>query len=42
MSGPGLRHIDSHSAIHEAALNEAIELNELLDKLLRDNELEKV
>lgn len=41
MSGPGLRHIDSHSAIHEAALNEAIELNELLDKLLRDNELEK-
>ncbi|MBP1969924.1 hemerythrin superfamily protein [Virgibacillus natechei] len=41
MSGPGLKHIDSHSAIHEAALNEAIELNEILEKLLTDAQLEK-
>ncbi|MUV36730.1 hypothetical protein JNUCC1_00534 [Lentibacillus sp. JNUCC-1] len=41
MSGPGLKHVDSHSAIHEAALNEAIELNELLEKLMDNNELEK-
>ncbi|MGM8364956.1 hemerythrin domain-containing protein [Virgibacillus sp. W0181] len=41
MSGPGLKHIDSHSAIHEAALNEAIELNDILEALLKNNELEK-
>lgn len=41
MSGPGLRNVDSHAAIHEAALNEAIELNDLLDKLLKDEQLEK-
>ncbi len=41
MSGPGLKHIDSHSAIHEAALMEAIELNGLLEGLLKNNELEK-
>lgn len=41
MSGPGLRNLDSHAAIHEAALNEAIELNGILDKLLEDNDLEK-
>ena len=41
MSGPGLRKVDSHAAIHEAALNEAIELNELLEKLLLNKELEK-
>ncbi len=41
MSGPGLKHVDSHSAIHEAALNEAEELTELLDKLLQDNHLEQ-
>src|SRR5690554_5558602 len=41
MSGPGLRHIDSHSAIHEAALNEAIELNEILDKLLKEEQMDK-
>ncbi|APC48499.1 hypothetical protein GLV94_06700 [Virgibacillus halodenitrificans] len=34
MSGPALRKIDSHSAIHEAALNEAIELTNLLDQLV--------
>jgi len=41
MSGPGLRNVDSHAAIHEAALNEAIELNDLLDKLLKDEQPEK-
>lgn len=41
MSGPALKHVDSHAAIHEAALNEASELTNLLDKLVRDNETEK-
>lgn len=41
MSGPGLKNIDSHSAIHEAALNEAIELNEILEALVKNDELEK-
>lgn len=41
MSGPGLKHAESHAAIHEAALNEARELNEILAKLLEHNDLEK-
>lgn len=41
MSGPGLKHVDSHSAIHEAALNEARELNEILAKLLQNKQMEK-
>lgn len=41
MSGPGLKQIDSHSAIHEAALNEAMELNDILESLYKNNELEK-
>ncbi|WP_033829489.1 hemerythrin domain-containing protein [Bacillus andreraoultii] len=41
MSGPGLKHVDSHSAIHEAALEEAKELNEIIAKLIRDGQLEK-
>jgi len=41
MSGPGLKHVDSHSSIHEAALNEAIELNEILDKLWMSEQHEK-
>jgi hypothetical protein len=41
MSGPGLRSIDSHAAIHEAAINEAKELNQILKKLLLKNEKEK-
>ncbi|GGA81656.1 hemerythrin domain-containing protein [Ornithinibacillus halotolerans] len=41
MSGPGLKHVDSHAAIHEAALNEAKELNEIMAKLLQNNDLEK-
>lgn len=41
MSGPALKHVDSHTAIHEAALNEAIELTNLLDKLVQDKQMEK-
>jgi hemerythrin-like domain-containing protein len=41
MSGPGLKHVDSHAAIHEAALNEARELNEILGKLMQNNDMEK-
>ncbi|GAA0611341.1 hypothetical protein GCM10009001_30730 [Virgibacillus siamensis] len=41
MSGPALRKVDSHSAIHEAALNEAVELTELLSKLLKGDHTEK-
>jgi len=41
MSGPALKHVDSHAAIHEAALNEAAELTELLDKLVKDGHVEK-
>lgn len=38
MSGPGLKHLDSHVAIHEAALNEAIELNKIMFHLLKKGE----
>ncbi|WP_174613536.1 hemerythrin domain-containing protein [Virgibacillus ihumii] len=41
MSGPALRKVDSHSAIHEAALNEAAELTELLSKLVKGDHTEK-
>ncbi|TFJ93863.1 hemerythrin domain-containing protein [Lentibacillus salicampi] len=41
MSGPALKHVDSHTAIHDAALNEAIELTNMLDKLYQDNQKEK-
>ena len=41
MSGPGLKNAFSHAAIHEAALNEAIELNELLLQLWKKGDLEK-
>ncbi|GGJ85177.1 hypothetical protein GCM10007063_04640 [Lentibacillus kapialis] len=41
MSGPALKRVDSHSAIHEAALNEAIELTNMLDTLYQENEQEK-
>lgn len=34
MSGPSLRRADSHSSIHEAALNEARDLTDLLAQLL--------
>ncbi|WP_026905817.1 hemerythrin domain-containing protein [Paucisalibacillus globulus] len=41
MSGPGLKHAESHAAIHEAALNEARELNEILAKLIENKDLER-
>jgi hypothetical protein len=41
LSGPSLRKPDAHSSIHEAALNEAIELRNLLQKCLDDGEKEK-
>lgn len=41
MSGPALKHVDSHSAIHEAALNEAVELTNLLDQLVQNKKLDK-
>ncbi|ALX47905.1 hemerythrin domain-containing protein [Lentibacillus amyloliquefaciens] len=40
MSGPALKRVDSHSSIHEAALNEAIELTNMLDNLLQSNQKE--
>jgi len=33
--------MDSHAAIHEAAVNEAKELNEIIGKLLMDGQTEK-
>ncbi|WP_404452291.1 hemerythrin domain-containing protein [Virgibacillus necropolis] len=41
MSGPALKHVDSHSAIHEAALIEATELTKILDHLVTNNQLDK-
>ncbi|WP_186328614.1 hypothetical protein [Bacillus sp. X1(2014)] len=41
MSGPSLRKKDAHSSIHEAALNEAIELRMLFQKFLEDGDKEK-
>lgn len=39
--GKGLKHVDSHAAIHEAALNEARELNEILGKLVSNHQMDK-
>ncbi|TRM12517.1 hypothetical protein FH966_12870 [Lentibacillus cibarius] len=41
MSGPALKRIDSHSAIHEATLNEAIELTNMLEKIVDNSQEEK-
>jgi hypothetical protein len=41
LSGPSLRKPDAHSSIHEAALNEAVELRDLFQKCLEDGEKEK-
>ncbi|MFD2760804.1 hemerythrin domain-containing protein [Lentibacillus juripiscarius] len=41
MSGPALKRADSHAAIHEAALNEAIELTNMLEKLADNSQQEK-
>ncbi len=40
MSGPALRKVDSHSSIHEAALEEARELTELFARALELGERE--
>lgn len=41
MSGPALKKVDSHAAIHEAALNEARELTELLARCLDNLQYDK-
>jgi hypothetical protein len=41
LSGPSLRKRDAHSSIHEAALNEALELRGIFQKCLEDGETEK-
>ncbi len=41
LSGPSLRKKDAHSSIHDAALNEAIELRALFQKCLEDGDREK-
>lgn len=41
MTGPSLKKQDSHSLIHESALNEAKELRTLLQKCLEDGQKEK-
>ncbi|MEK5163109.1 hypothetical protein NYE69_12320 [Paenibacillus sp. FSL R5-0527] len=41
MSGPSLRRADSHGLIHEAALEEAGELAELVERSLRRGERDK-
>ncbi|MBY0098712.1 hemerythrin domain-containing protein [Mesobacillus maritimus] len=41
MSGPSLKKQDSHSSIHEAALNEAKELRQLFRKCIESDDVEK-
>ncbi|MBP2239681.1 hypothetical protein J2Z40_000234 [Cytobacillus eiseniae] len=41
MSGPSLKKPDAHSSIHEAALNEAMELRAIYQQCLIDNKKEK-
>jgi hypothetical protein len=41
MSGPSLKKQDSHSSIHEAALNEAKELRELFRKCIESGDTDK-
>ncbi|MFZ4450909.1 hypothetical protein [Salibacterium aidingense] len=41
MSGPALKHVDSHSSIHEAALQEAVEITGMLEHLLRNQRMEQ-
>jgi uncharacterized protein with von Willebrand factor type A (vWA) domain len=41
LSGPSLKKQDAHSSIHEAALNEAKELNELFRMCLKEGQMEK-
>lgn len=41
MSGPSLKKQDAHSSIHEAALNEAMELRELYRRCLKEGDNHK-
>jgi hypothetical protein len=41
LTGPSLRIQDAHSSIHEAALNEAKELKQLLQRTLEDGKSDK-
>ncbi|WP_232699245.1 hypothetical protein [Brevibacillus daliensis] len=41
MSGPALRHWDSHSSIHESALGEATELTELFRLCIENEDFKK-
>ncbi|WP_241536044.1 hemerythrin domain-containing protein [Indiicoccus explosivorum] len=41
LSGPALRKVDSHTAIHEAALQEAAELTNVLHNLLLEGDKER-
>lgn len=41
MSGPGLKKVDSHAAIHEAALNEARELTDMIKGFLDHHQSDK-
>ncbi|RCW67026.1 hemerythrin domain-containing protein [Saliterribacillus persicus] len=41
MSGPALRKIDSHEAIHDAALQEAQELTNVVANLLKEGDVDR-
>lgn len=41
MAGPALRKVDSHSSIHEAALQEASELTNIVENLLKEKDQER-
>ncbi|PWU66720.1 hypothetical protein DLJ74_20145 [Gracilibacillus dipsosauri] len=41
MSGPALRKVDSHSAIHDAALQEARELTNVIERFWRNGNKER-
>ncbi|MFD1039000.1 hemerythrin domain-containing protein [Virgibacillus byunsanensis] len=41
MSGPALRKVESHAMIHEAALQEAEELTNVLENLLKENDMDR-
>lgn len=41
MSGPALRKLDSHSSIHGAALQEAMELNNIMENLLKEKDQDR-
>lgn len=41
MSGPALRKVDSHSLIHQAAIGEARELTDILERFVEQHEMER-